>query len=224
MAYEVLSYGAESVVYIGYILGRRVVVKERISKPYRNPKFDEEFRRYRTRIEAKILSDLCNAGVNVPKPLIVDLKNYIIVMEYIDGVKMIDLINDLKTDEIEYYAYNIGRQLGRIHSLDIYHGDFTLGNLLVTSDRKVYIIDFGLAGYSRDIEEYAIDLHLLRRNILAVYPDILDLFMNSVKKGYVETYSKDSELVFKRLEEIRLRGRYVEERLKKRLEREKYIE
>ncbi len=224
MAYELLGKGAESLIYIGEIFGQKIVIKQRVSKPYRNEIFDKEFRRVRTRTEAKVLIDLFLNGVNVPTPLFVDLKNYVIVMEYINGKKLIDVIEELNQEKIMIYAEELGRQVGKMHSLDIYHGDLTLGNILVTKNEKLYIIDFGLAGYSRDIEEYAIDLHLLRRNILAVIPDLYDTFFTNFLKGYRSSYSKDYNAVIKRFEEIRLRGRYVEERLKKRIWREKYIE
>ena len=221
---SLIGKGAESQVFLGEILGKKVVVKQRISKPYRDALFDREFRRNRTRTEAKVMIDLYLNGLNVPAPIFVDLKNYVIVMEYIEGRKLIELINTLELETIKKYAEELGIQVGKMHSLDIYHGDLTLGNILVTKDEKLYLIDFGLSGYSRDIEEYAIDLHLLRRNLLAVVPDLYNVFFENFLKGYRKTYSKDYEAVIKRFEEIRLRGRYVEERLKRKLVREKYIE
>jgi len=221
---QLIGKGAEALVFLSTILGKRVVVKIRISKPYRNPLFDEEFRRSRTRIEAKVLLDLRKNGVNVPALYFFDTKNYVIVMEYIDGVKMIDVVNTLSDTAIEKYAENLGTQVGRMHSLEIYHGDLTLGNVLLTRDDKLYLIDFGLAGYSKDVEEYAIDLHLLRRNLNAVIPEKSELFFKSFLKGYEKSYERDLGEVLKKLEEIRLRGRYVEERLKRKIRREKYVE
>lgn len=224
MVEKLLSKGAEAVIYLTEICGVKIVIKQRISKPYRHIDFDHEFRLHRTKIEAKILSDLYLNKVRVPAPLFIDFKNYIIAMEYIEGEKLINTIRSLSSDKLAKYAEELGEQIGLIHSLEIYHGDFTLGNTILCSrDEKLYIIDFGLAGYSRDIEEYAIDLHLMRRNILAVDPDIYSLFFNKLLYGYSRVFNK-YEQVFKRLEEIRLRGRYVEERLKKRLIGEKYIE
>jgi len=221
---RLIGKGAESLVFLGTILGKRVVVKVRVSKPYRNPLFDEEFRRSRTRIEAKVMLDLRRNGVNVPFLYFFDTKNYVIVMEYVDGVKMIDVINTLDDPAIKKYAEKLGMQVGRMHSLEIYHGDLTLGNVLLTRDDKLYLIDFGLAGYSKDVEEYAIDLHLLRRNLNAVIPEKSELFFKSFLKGYEKSFEKDLGEVLRKLEEIRLRGRYIEERLKKKIRREKYVE
>jgi len=221
---RILSIGAEAIVYLVEVNGLKIVVKQRVSKPYRHIVFDNEFRLYRTKIEAKILTDLYLNKIRVPAPLFVDLKNYIIAMEYIEGDKLINIINNLDKLHLEEYAEELGEQIGLIHSFEIYHGDFTLGNVILCSrDRRLYVIDFGLAGYSRDIEEYAIDLHLMRRNILAINPDLYNLFFNNLLRGYSKVFDK-SDLVLKRLEEIKLRGRYVEERLKRKLIGEKYIE
>ncbi len=222
---NVLDKGAESVIIQGELLGKKIIVKYRVKKPYRHPKFDEIFRKTRTKTEAKILSELYMNKVNVPAPLIVDLKNSIIIMEHIEGHKLSDLIEYMNIEELKTIAYQLGLQTGIMHSLNIYHGDLTLANILVNkSNKKIYIIDFGLAGYSRDIEEYAIDIHLLKRSILALAPDKLDVFMEGFIKGYSESYHGNVHEVLQRVEEIRLRGRYVEKRLKKKMLRDKYIE
>lgn len=221
---ESLDKGAEAVLLLGNYFGRKVIVKYRVNKPYRHPLFDRVFRYSRTKTEAKILSQLYLKGLNVPAPILVDLNSYIIVMQYIEGAKLISIIDMLSDEKIARYAYELGRQVGVMHSLNIYHGDLTLANIIVTEEDEVYIIDFGLAGYSRDIEEYAIDIHLLRRNLYAIVPDKADHFMKHFKRGYIESYGDESDEVFKRVEEIRLRGRYVEERLKKKYLREKYVE
>ncbi|MET1160684.1 MAG: Kae1-associated kinase Bud32 [Thermoprotei archaeon] len=220
---KIVEEGAEAIITIGYLGNKKVIIKQRISKPYRDPEFDHIFRLTRTKTEAKILADLYTRGLNVPAPLIVDLKNYVIIMEYIEGKKLSDIIASLG-DSLGYIAEKIGKMIGTMHTLAIYHGDLTLANILITNNQDVYIIDFGLAGYSRDVEEYAIDLHLLRRNIQALAPDYYDIFFKYFITGYRTGYRGDVNSVLERFEEIRLRGRYVEERLKKRIEGEKYIE
>ncbi|MCD6301431.1 MAG: Kae1-associated kinase Bud32 [Staphylothermus sp.] len=220
---NILDKGAESIIIQGELLGKKVIVKYRIKKPYRHPKFDEMFRKTRTKTEAKVLSELCMNNVNVPTPLIVDLKNSVIVMEYINGEKLSDLIDHIDMENLKTIAYKLGYQIGIMHSLNIYHGDLTLANVLINNG-KVYIIDFGLAGYSRDVEEYAMDIHLMKKSLLALAPDKMDVFMEKFIKGYSESYQGNVHVVLQRVEEIRLRGRYVEERLKKKILREKYAE
>lgn len=218
------EHGAESIVFYSEICGKRVVVKYRVGKSYRNSVFDKIFRYTRTRIEAKVLAELYVNGLYVPAPLLVDPYRYVIVMEYIDGEKFSTKIHSLAREKVCEYAYILGRQVGKMHSLDIYHGDLTLANIIIGKEDKPYIIDFGLAGYSRDIEEYAIDIHLLRRNLLALAPEYTDVFMDSFLKGYRETIEKDYESIIQRYNEIMLRGRYVDKKLKKMLMRERYVE
>ncbi|OYT37933.1 MAG: Kae1-associated kinase Bud32 [Desulfurococcales archaeon ex4484_58] len=219
---ETLGVGAEAIIFKGVFLGRDVVVKQRIPKPYRHAMFDKIFRYSRTKTEAKVLAKLYSAGLYVPALVLVDLVNYIIVMEYIQGVKLSEIINELDEEKLRKYAYTLGLQVGIMHSLNIYHGDLTLSNILVEED-KVYIIDFGLAGFSNDVEEYAIDLHLLKRNLLAIAPDKTEVFFKEFLEGYKRNYRRDYNEVIERLEEIRLRGRYVEERLKRKTSRDKYV-
>ncbi|RLG80185.1 MAG: Kae1-associated kinase Bud32 [Thermoprotei archaeon] len=220
---EFVEEGAEAVVFTGYMLGNKVIVKQRIRKPYRDQRFDEIFRYTRTKTEAKILAELFLKGLNVPAPLIVDIDKYLIVMEYIEGRKLVDIINETSENKIAKIATELGVQVGKMHSQNIYHGDLTLGNIILSVDGHVYLIDFGLAGYSRDIEEYAIDLHLLRRSLMAIVPEKFEVFFGNFLLGYRNGYPQKYQEVINRLEEIKLRGRYVEERLKK-IRGERYSE
>ncbi|MEM4834081.1 MAG: Kae1-associated kinase Bud32, partial [Thermosphaera sp.] len=104
----------------------------------------------------------------------------------------------------------------------IYHGDLTLSNTIYSGE-KVFIIDFGLAGYSDDVEEYAIDLHLLNRNLLAMYPSLADRFMASFLHSYRDNFKGSFEEVKNRFLEIRVRGRYVDRELRKSVMRERYV-
>ncbi|MEM0355771.1 MAG: Kae1-associated kinase Bud32 [Desulfurococcaceae archaeon] len=221
---NILDFGAESLVYVGSVFNMKVIVKHRISKPYRDAYYDKLFRESRTRIEARVLLDLSMNGLNVPKLIAVDLDNNVLIIEYIDGVRMDQIIEKLSDDKLRKYSYDIGYQVGRMHSLSIYHGDLTLANIMVSRNDKIYIIDFGLAGYSRDVEEYAIDVHLLKRSVEALVPSRIMVFMDSFLKGYAESYSGDYKLVLKRLREVELRGRYVEARIRRGLRRDRYVE
>jgi TP53 regulating kinase-like protein len=140
-------------------------------------------------------------------------------------VKLVHVINSLSDKKLSKYAYRLGEQVGVMHSQHIYHGDLTLGNIIIgRGDDDVYIIDFGLAGYSMDVEEYAIDIHLLRRSLTALAPEKTSYFMEKFLRGYKRTYSGNYEEVIKRVEEIRMRGRYVEERLRRKVMRDRYVE
>ncbi|MEM4481561.1 MAG: KEOPS complex kinase/ATPase Bud32, partial [Desulfurococcaceae archaeon] len=167
-----LARGAEAEVYTADILGLSVIVKKRVSKPYRSSQFDKAFIQSRTRIEARILSELRSSGLRVPAVLLVDDENGVIVMEYIKGERLSNVFNVMEKEQAVQVAKEAGLFAARMHSMNIYHGDFTLANILLSSENQaLFVIDFGLSGYSTDIEEFAIDLHLLIRSAYVISPD-----------------------------------------------------
>ncbi len=217
-----LYMGAEAHIYLIEILGEKFVAKYRISKPYRHPVYDRIFRYQRTKTEGRILVELYLKNVNVPPPLIIDPANSLIIMKYIVGDKLSEVIDSIPNQQLSAVAKRIGEMTAVVHINRIYHGDLSLGNIIITNTLKPYIIDFGLAGYSSDVEEYAIDIHLLRRSLNALAPEKSELFMDNFWKGYRGVAPLLYEEVKERVYEIALRGRYVSERIKKRFE--KYVE
>ncbi len=217
-----LYKGAEAHIYIIEVLGEKFIAKYRVSKPYRHPVYDRIFRFQRTKTEGRILVDLYLKNVSVPPPLIVDPANSLIIMKYIAGNKLSEVIDSITEKKLSAIAKRIGEMSAVMHMNRIYHGDLSLGNIIITNTLEPYIIDFGLAGYSSDIEEYAIDIHLLRRSLNALAPEMSESFMDSFWEGYREVAPLLYEKVRERVYEIALRGRYVSERVKKRFE--KYVE
>ncbi len=219
-----IAIGAEAVLYRASWLGKNVIVKVRVSKAYRHPEYDRLFRFRRTIIESRVMTHLKELGLNVPSVYYVDPDSNIIVMEYIDGSRLSDVIESLDPELLPKLAIDLGRQTCIMHKHGIYHGDLTIANIILSRNKNVYIIDFGLAGYSRDIEEYAIDIHLLSRSLLALSPHIHDIFMKYFRQGYEKYCGHEySVKVFERVKEIRLRGRYIEERLRRKVARERYL-
>ncbi|WP_042666779.1 Kae1-associated kinase Bud32 [Desulfurococcus amylolyticus] len=215
-------WGAEAVIYIGEFLGRKVVIKKRRSKQYRHPVYDTIFIQTRTRNEAKILAELYAAGLKVPAPLLVDVEKGALVMEYIEGERLSEKLANIEARELVEMAWDIGRQSALMHNRKIYHGDLTIANIIY-SGRGVYIIDFGLAGYSTDIEEHAIDIHLLQKSIYSLYPHLLKPFMESYFKAYREYYSGSFDEIMYKLREISTRGRYIDRELRRSVMRERYV-
>ncbi len=188
-----LTDGAEARLYFkdGY------VVKERISKRYRIRELDEKIRKERTRAEARLLSGARRCGV--PTPIIHDIYDFTIEMEFIDGSALKHLIsNDL--------CYLVGRTIGRLHDCGIIHGDLTTSNMIV-SGKKVYLIDFGLAFADSSIEARGVDLHVLFRNLESTHKDH-EVLIESFCRGY-GCAMKDADDVFSRVKEIEKRGRYA---------------
>lgn len=219
---KLISRGAEAEIYLAELFGTKVIIKRRVYKPYRSETFNRLFITSRTRTEAKILSELYIAGLSVPAVLFVDEEEGVLGIEYVEGERLSEVLNFLKERDLENIARELGSFAGRMHSLNIYHGDFTLANVII-SGRGLYVIDFGLAGYSTDIEEYAIDLHLMLRSVHATRPEVLSIFEKHMLESYVEYYQKDGINVIKRLKEVRARGRYVDRELRKSVIRERYV-
>jgi serine/threonine-protein kinase len=75
-------------------------------------------------------------------------REYYIVMEFIDGPNLKQLI-DQKSPRISEHALAISIQIGRglayIHKFGLVHRDFCPKNILLTEDGTAKIIDFGLA-------------------------------------------------------------------------------
>lgn len=188
MVSELIGSGAE-----GYVERTdEGVRKVRPQKRYRHPLLDKKLRQFRTRREAKILKRF-----NSPKLLSVDDKEMTLVMEYVDGPQLRDVLDDKNAD---IYAKKIGSLIRRLHDSGIIHGDLTTSNMLVKQN-ELFLIDYGLSFFSETIEDRAVDLHLLMHCLHAKHPS-LDLWPK-----VLESYYPSKELMA-RFEEVELRGRY----------------
>ena len=188
----IIGIGAEARLYLINLFGADIIIKERLPKKYRAKALDLKIRKERTKNEARIMFRVSKAGIRCPR--IVALGRYSIYMERLEGVLLKD--KEISSKEIS----EAGQILGRMHSLDIIHGDFTPANLISDNSGNVYVIDFGLSAMARSEEEKAVDLLLMKRylkkNLYSLFED-----------AYSKTYS-DSEKILRRLEEVEKRGRY----------------
>ncbi len=188
-----LTDGAEARLYFkdGY------VVKERILKRYRIRELDERIRKERTRAEARLLSGARRCGV--PTPIIHDVYDFTIEMEFIDGPALKHVIN-------ADWCHLVGRTIGKLHDCGIIHGDLTTSNMIVSGD-KVYLIDFGLAFADGSVEARGVDLHVLFQNLESTHKNY-EALIESFCSGY-SSVLKEAEDVFERVKEIEKRGRYA---------------
>ncbi len=219
---RLVARGAEAELYLIDYMGFPAILKYRVSKPYRHPVFDRMFRYRRTLIESRVLARLNTLVLPVPGIYFADPARYVLVMEYIEGKKLSDAMEALGENRVAEIASAIGVTVSVMHRNNIYHGDLTLANILVRGEQH-YLIDFGLSGYSRDVEEYAIDIHLLERSVNALYPELRGVFMESFWRGYGEQDPGFAERIRSRVEEIRLRGRYVDRDIRRRVMHERYM-
>jgi N6-L-threonylcarbamoyladenine synthase/protein kinase Bud32 len=195
---EMLDNGAEAVVYLeeGHE-GKKVLVKERVPKAYRHPQIDEVIRKERNRTEARLMSEARRSGVSTP--IIYDVEDFKLKMQYIEGVPIKYLINP----EI---SENVGELVGKLHSSGIVHGDLTTSNILLAGER-LYLLDFGLAYFDKGLEARGVDVHVLFQTFESTH-STHETLIEAFKKGYQSTFI-DSADVLKRVEEIKKRARYA---------------
>jgi TP53 regulating kinase-like protein len=189
--------------------GRKALIKRRVVKAYRHPEIDGEIRRFRTIHEADIIHRAKEAGVPTPIIYQVDPEGATIVMEYVDGSKVRDIVDDLSEEERRSLFRTIGFNAGRLHGAGITHGDLTTSNMIKT-DRRVVFIDFGLAEVSRDLEKRGVDLNLMRRMLASTHFKYVEELLSAFEEGYRLSMGEEAEGVIERMEEIARRGRYVE--------------
>ncbi len=211
---EIIAVGAEAVLARYEFLGRPAIYKVRVRKSYRDPRLDERLRRERTFTESRIMNKLRSEGLPVPALYLVDPKGEYLVMEFVEGELLKDMIG--KGMDFHRVVRELGRVTARMHRLGIVHGDLTTSNVIVRGGRP-YLIDFGLARFSDDLEDIGVDVHLFQRAVESTHYEVKDEVMSEFLTGYGEVVGEERvREVIEKVREIRLRGRYVEERRRKR--------
>ncbi len=212
---ELIAKGAESNLY----KDGEILIKERIKKEYRIREIDEKLRKKRTLGESRILKKLKKEGVNVPDIVKVDEQNFKIFMKFISGNLMKDIeVKDEKDKEnLTAIAKQLGRQIAKMHCLNVIHNDLTTSNIIISNDKenkekKVHIIDFGLSFTSQRDEDKATDLVVLEHSLNATGFGFL---FDDIVAGYKEEYEKSklfqkASQIFQRFEAVKKRVRYFE--------------
>lgn len=215
---RLIAQGAEAKIYEGTfgevfnvsLIDEKVIVKHRIPKRYRIPEIDIKLRKERTVREARILHRAKEFGVNCPHVYEVNLRDMVIVMEFIEGVRLKEHLEEIPMEERLRLCREIGRQIGKLHRAGIVHGDLTTSNMILR-ERKVYLIDFGLADFDSTLEARGVDLHLLKRAMESTHYTWFEEGFRAVLEGYGEVLGeKAREEIEEKIEEIESRGRYRE--------------
>lgn len=187
----------------------RVVVKHRIPKGYRVRELDLSLREDRTCLEARLLFDAKRAGVPTPPVYEVDRENMRLVMEYVEGRTLKEVLEGMGREERRKIYRKIGRYLARLHRRGIVHGDLTTSNLILSSRGELYLVDFGLGEYTPSLEARGVDLHLLKRALQSVHFRVAEEAYREICSAYLREFGKEGKEVLRRAEEIAKRGRYV---------------
>ncbi len=204
---RILYRGAESIISLGEFDGQEVIIKERIAKGYRIPQLDEELRKSRTRKEVKLLTEVRKLGIHTPKILHVDEKSHKIIMENINGNRLKEYLNSVSIYQVESICFQLGKQIGKLHSNNIVHGDLTTSNIILKDD-QIYFIDLSLGEFTQRIEDKAVDMRLMKEALKSTHFKIFDLAWKNILQGYNDEY-KNTDAVINQLKEIEKRARYA---------------
>jgi len=237
---RLVQQGAEARVYEGQLHEGQppIIFKHRFKKQYRHPTLDNGITKSRVIMEARALMRCLRNGVSVPGIRMVDSVDGVIGVERIDGpsVRMVlgggaedeeqdeggvEEVDNLPGPYDDFLQENkisaedimklIGKELAKMHLVDIVHGDLTTSNMMLrrsaeTSEVQVVLIDFGLSFQSALVEDKAVDLYVLERAFVSTHPESEPLFA-AVLDAYEAESGKAWTPLKRRLDEVRLRGR-----------------
>jgi TP53 regulating kinase-like protein len=205
--------GAEASLYLETWHGRKTILKKRLVKKYRIPELDREIQIQRTKHEPSIIHRAKEAGVPTPAIYMVDLASSTIVMEYVEGKRLKEILDNLRLEERRRLCRSVGRLVGRLHKAGIIHGDLTTSNMILTPENRIVFIDFGLSERSYELEDRGVDLHLMKRALLSTHFSHAEESFKFIIEGYEEIMGRDeTREVLSKVEEIEKRGRYVSKR------------
>jgi len=223
-------------------IGKKAICKERFIKSYRHPDLDRRIRKLRLKAEARCLVRCRKGGVRCPAVLGVDEGalgkgishgSACLFLEFIEGRTIRNFLNcrtkileneqsrspprkksKIESDDLSLrIAYEIGAIVGRMHNVNVVHGDLTTSNIILANETvssiNLVLIDFGLAGTAGakgvSHEEKAVDLYVLERAFEATHPNTKAL-VNEIFRAY-KGNCNNSDSVLQRLAQVRVRGR-----------------
>ncbi len=208
-----IKKGAEASLYLENWHNRKVIMKRRLPKKYHIPELDLMIRSQRTIHEPHIIHKAKEAGVPTPTIFMVDVAEANIIMEFVEGKQVKEVLDHVSPEERLNLSSLIGRMIGRLHKHGIIHGDLTTSNMILTPYGKVVFVDFGLSERSKELEPKGVDLHLMKRTLQSTHYKHAKECFKAVMSGYAEAVGKEAtKKVTAKIREIEKRGRYVADR------------
>lgn len=165
---EKLASGGMAEVYLAKSTGANGVnkflaIKRILPQFSENPEFIDMFKE-----EAKIAVNLNHSNVVSIFDFGIELNQFFLVMEYVEGRNLRQIINELKknnykfsTEQIVYMIKEVAAGLDHAHRcidgstgrpLNITHRDMSPQNIMVSFEGEVKIIDFGIAKAETQLE------------------------------------------------------------------------
>lgn len=208
-----IKKGAEANLYLANWHGRKVVLKKRLPKKYRPRALDEQIRTYRTIHEPQLMHEAKKAGVRTPTVFLVDRAKATIIMQYVDGKQVKQLLNEASRSKRQSLCFRIGESVGKLHKYGIIHGDLTTSNFIQNPAGRVFFLDFGLGDKTKELEARGVELHLMKRALQSTHYTHAEECFESAVEGYSAVLGIEmSENVLDKIRQIERRGRYVAER------------
>ncbi|MHC4560908.1 MAG: protein kinase domain-containing protein, partial [Planctomycetota bacterium] len=140
-----LGRGGAGVVYLAHDtkLDRSVAIKSLPPEVKDNPKALSRFTR-----EARVLASLNHPNIASIYDELEEAEGLIyLVLEYVPGQTLAERITKkpLKLEEALSFALQIAEAVAAAHEHDVIHRDLKPGNIKITQEGKVKVLDFGLA-------------------------------------------------------------------------------
>jgi TP53 regulating kinase-like protein len=85
--------------------------------------------------------------------------------------------------------------------------------MILNSEGKIFLVDFGLGEKNSELEAKGVDLHLMKRALQSTHFQFAEECFVAVAKGYATVVGEvEAKNVLAKVKEIERRGRYVDER------------
>jgi TolB-like protein/Flp pilus assembly protein TadD/predicted Ser/Thr protein kinase len=138
-------------------LERKVAIKFLPAEVATDPDRLERFRR-----EAKAIAALNHPNIVTVYSVEEEEGHHFFAMEHVEGKTLTELIpkHGMKVDQIFEYAIPIAEALSAAHERGITHRDLKPGNIMITSEGRVKVLDFGLAKFHLAEQEGSIGTEL----------------------------------------------------------------
>ena len=206
---RLLYKGAEADVIQGEWQGMEAVFKVRRPLTYRLKVLDEAIRRQRTVHEAEMIHLAKGAGVASPALYNVDVPQCTLVMEFVRGERVKDIVPTLPPGELGEIFSEFGAAVAKLHRSGIMHGDLTTANV-VRRDRALVFIDFGLSIRTARLEDHAVDMRLIKETLVGAHSGASARALEALNRGYARVAGPSrTRAVLKQLQSIERRGRYA---------------
>jgi len=201
--------GAEADIVRGRWQGLDAVFKVRKPLSYRLKVMDDAIRRQRTIHEADMIHSAKAAGVPSPFLYDVDVSSATLVMEYVEGERVKDVIGSAPRSVLEGVFDEFGRSVARLHAAGIMHGDLTTANVVKRGEELVFI-DFGLSLRTSRLEDHAVDLRLIKETLVGAHSSVAPDALDALFGGYAKVVGRTrSQAALRQLQNIERRGRYA---------------